>query len=57
MRPRCNSEVLDFRAASELFATVDKFKRAGLDTLRSTMKLQGRKVSAVGNTAFRQGVA
>ncbi len=46
--PECNSEAIDFRAASESFATVRKLKRADLDTLRLTTKHQGRKVSTVG---------
>ncbi len=46
--PECDSEALDFRAASESFASVRKLKRADLDTLRLMMKHQGRKVPTVG---------
>ena len=46
--PECDSEALDFRAASESFASVRKLKRADLDTLRLTMNHQGRKVPTVG---------
>ena len=45
--PECDSEALDFRAASESFASVRKIKRADLDTLRLMMKHQGRKVPTV----------
>ena len=46
--PDCNSEAIDFRVASESFASVRKLKRADLDTLRLTIKHQGRKVPTVG---------
>ena len=46
--PDCDSEALDFRAASESFAAVRKLSRADLDTLRLTVKHQGRKVPTVG---------
>ncbi len=46
--PDCNSEAIDFRAASESFASVRKLKRADLDTLRLTIKHQGRKVPTIG---------
>ena len=46
--PECDSEALDFRAASELFASVRKLKRSDLDTLRLMTKHQGRKVPTVG---------
>ncbi len=46
--PECDSEALDFRAASESFAAVRKLKRTDLDTLRLMMKHQGRKVPTVG---------
>ena len=46
--PDCDSEAIDFRAASESFASVRKLKRADLDTLRLTTKHQGRKVPTVG---------
>ncbi len=36
--PECDSEALNFRAASESFASVRKLKRADLDTLRLMMK-------------------
>ena len=46
--PDLDSEALDFRAASELFAPVRKLKRADLDTLRLVTRYQGRKVPTVG---------
>ena len=46
--PECDSEALDFRAASESFASVRKLKRSDLDTLRLMTKHQGRKVPTVG---------
>ncbi|HDL86236.1 MAG TPA: winged helix-turn-helix transcriptional regulator, partial [Candidatus Acetothermia bacterium] len=46
--PECDSEALDFRAASESFASVRKLKRADLETLRLMVKHQGRKVPTVG---------
>ena len=46
--PDLDSEAIDFRAASELFAPVRKLKRADFDTLRITTKHQGRKVPTVG---------
>ena len=46
--PECDSEALDFRAASEFFAPVRKLKRAALETLRLMVKHQGRKVPTVG---------
>ncbi|MBI3041822.1 MAG: putative DNA binding domain-containing protein [Betaproteobacteria bacterium] len=46
--PELDSEALDFRAASELFAPVRKLKRADLDTLRLLTVHQGRKVPTVG---------
>lgn len=46
--PECDSEALDFRVASELFAPVRKLKRADLETLRLMVKHQGRKVPTVG---------
>ena len=46
--PECDSEALDFRVASESFASVRKLKRADLDTLRLMTKHQGRKVPTVG---------
>ena len=44
----CDSEALDFQAASESFASVRKVKRADLETLRLIVKDQGRKVPTVG---------
>ena len=44
----CDSEALDFRAASESFASVRKLKRADLETLRLMMKHQRHKVPTVG---------
>ena len=46
--PECDSEALDFRAASESFASVRKLKRSDLDTLRLMTKHQERKVPTVG---------
>lgn len=43
-----DSEAIDFRAASELFAPKRKLKRGDLDTLRVVTKHQGRKVPTVG---------
>ena len=44
--PECDSEALDFRAASESFASVRKLKRADLETLRLMMKHQRHKATA-----------
>ena len=44
--PELDSEAIDFRAASELFAPVRKLKRADLETLRLVTKHQWRKVAA-----------
>ena len=46
--PDLDSEVLDFRAASESFAPVRKLKRSDLETLRLVVKHQGRTVPTVG---------
>ncbi len=46
--PELDSEALDFRAASELFAPVRKLRRADLETLRLVTRHQGRKVPTVG---------
>jgi predicted HTH transcriptional regulator len=46
--PELDSEALDFRAASELFAPVRKLRRADLETLRLVTKHQGRTVPTVG---------
>jgi predicted HTH transcriptional regulator len=46
--PDLDSEAIDFRAASELFASKRKLKKADLDTLRIVTKHQGRKVPTVG---------
>lgn len=46
--PEYDSEALDFRVASELFASVRKLKRADLETLRLMVRHQGRKVPTVG---------
>ena len=45
--PECDSEALDFRAASESFSSVRKLKRTDLDTLRLMVKHQGRKAPTV----------
>jgi len=46
--PGLDSEALDFRAASESFATVRKLARRDLETLRLLTEHQGRKVPTVG---------
>jgi len=46
--PELDSEALDFRAASELFAPVRKLKRSDLETLRLVTAHQGRKVPTIG---------
>lgn len=46
--PEFDSEVLDFRVASELFSPVRKLRRADLETLRLVTKHQGRFVPTVG---------
>ena len=48
--PALDSEALDFRAASELFAPVRKLRRADLETLRMVTDHQGRRVPTVGGT-------
>lgn len=46
--PELDSEALDFRAASELFAPVRRLKRSDLETLRLVARHQGRTVPTVG---------
>jgi predicted HTH transcriptional regulator len=46
--PELNSEALDFRVASELFAPVRKLSPSAFRTLRVTTKYQGREVPTVG---------
>jgi ATP-dependent DNA helicase RecG len=46
--PDLDSEAIDFKVASELFAPKRKLKRPDLDTLRILTKYQGRKVPTVG---------
>jgi predicted HTH transcriptional regulator len=46
--PDLDSEAIDFRAASELFASKRKLKKTDLDTPRIVTKHQGRKVPTVG---------
>ena len=46
--PELDSEALDFRVASQLFASVRKLKRSDLETLRLVTRHQGRKVPTVG---------
>jgi len=43
-----DSEAINFRSASELFARVRTLQRADLETLRLVTKHQGRKVPTVG---------
>lgn len=46
--PGLNSEAIDFRAASELFAPVRRLQRQDLETMRLVVVHQGRKVPTVG---------
>lgn len=46
--PRLDSEALDFRAASELFAPIRKLNKHDLETLRLLTDYQGRKVPTIG---------
>jgi predicted HTH transcriptional regulator len=46
--PDLDSEAIDFRVASESFASRRKLKRADLETLRLLTRHQGRKVPTVG---------
>src|SRR3989338_4903629 len=46
--PELDSEALDFRAASELFAPTRRLKRPDLETLKLITRHQGRKVPTVG---------
>lgn len=46
--PDLDSEAIDFRVASELFAEVRKLKRKDLETLRLLTSHQGHKVPTVG---------
>ncbi len=46
--PELDSEVIDFRAASECFAEVRKLKKSDLESLRLVAAHQGRSVSTVG---------
>ncbi len=46
--PELNSEALDFRAASELFAAIRKLAPSAFRNLRVTAKHQGREVPTVG---------
>ncbi len=46
--PELDSEALDFRAASELFAPVRVLRRGDMETLRLMIVHQGRKVPTVG---------
>jgi ATP-dependent DNA helicase RecG len=46
--PELDSEALDFRAASESFASVRRLKRKDLETLRLVTRHQGRQVPTVG---------
>ena len=46
--PDLNSEALDFRAASELFAPYRKLSAQSFSTLRLTARHQGRRVPTVG---------
>ena len=43
-----DSEAVDFRAASECFASLRKLKRSDMETLRLLVPHQGRKVPSVG---------
>ncbi len=46
--PELNSEALDFRAASELFASIRRLTPSAFRNLRVTTKHQGREVPTVG---------
>ena len=46
--PELDSEALDFRAASELFAPIRRVKPHDLETLKLITRHQGRKVPTVG---------
>jgi ATP-dependent DNA helicase RecG len=46
--PDLDSEVLDFRAASESFAPLRRLTRSDMETLKLVTKHQGRKVPTVG---------
>ena len=46
--PDLDSEAIDFRAASELFAPVRRLRRTDLQTLRLVTSHQGRRVPTVG---------
>lgn len=46
--PDLDSEAIDFRAASESFASLRKLKRGDLATLRLTTLHQGRRVPSIG---------
>lgn len=46
--PELNSEAIDFRVASELFAPIKKLKRSDLETLHLITKYQGHKVPTIG---------
>lgn len=46
--PECDSEALDFQAASESFADLRKLKRTDLESLRLMTRHQGRKVPTKG---------
>ncbi len=46
--PELGAEAIDFRAASDCFATMRKLRRSDLETLRILVPHQGRKVPSVG---------
>ena len=46
--PELDSEAVSFRAASESFAPIRRLERRDLETLRITVRHQGRKVPTVG---------
>ncbi len=46
--PELSSEVLDFRAASELFAPIRRLRSSAFQTLKVTAKHQGRDVPTIG---------
>ncbi len=46
--PELNAEAIDFRAASDSFASIRKLKRADLETLRLVVSHQGKIVPTVG---------
>jgi ATP-dependent DNA helicase RecG len=53
--PELSSEVLDFRAASELFAPIHRLRSSAFQTLKVTAKHQGRDVPQLAGTSSLRG--